>query len=152
MKPLALIGAIGAAATLAACAEDYAYAPPPPPPGAVAVVPAAPLYGVPAVAVVPACFYTRDIRNHTVGDDHTLYLNVNDRMVYRVETGNACFAGATSSDPIIIRNPPGSNNVCRPIDLDIGINTGGFNNPCIVSSIVPLSPAEVAALPRRMRP
>jgi hypothetical protein len=144
MKTLALMGALGAAATLAACADDdYAYAPPPPP---------AAVYGAPAVAVVPACFYTRDIRNHTVGDDHTIYLNVNNRMVYRVELSNNCLAGATSSDPIVMRNPPGSNNVCRPIDLDIGVNTGGFTNRCIVSSIMPMSPAEVAALPPRLRP
>src|SRR3954464_12574850 len=97
MKTLALLGALGAATTLAACAEDYAYYPPPPPPGAVA-------YAVPAAAVVPACFYTRDIRNHTVGDAHTTFLNVGGRMVYRVETSNDCFAGATSSDPIVMQN------------------------------------------------
>jgi len=145
-KTLAVIGALGAAAALTACAEDYAYAPPPPPPGAVA-------YAVPAAAVVPACFYTRDIRNHTVGDNRTLFLNVSGRMVYRVETSNDCFAGATSSDPIVIQNPPGSNNVCRPIDLDVGIRSGGgFTNHCIVSSITPMTTAEIEALPRRLRP
>jgi hypothetical protein len=146
MKTLALIGALGAVTTLAACAEDYAYAPPPPPPSAV-------VYAVPTVAVAPACFYTRDIRNHTVADDHTLFLNVGGRMVYRVETSNSCFAAATSSDPIVIQNPPGSSNVCRPIDLDVGINTGGgFTSHCIVSSIVPMTPDQIAALPARLRP
>jgi hypothetical protein len=144
-KILIGLGALGAATALAACAEDYAYAPPPPPPGAVA-------YAVPAAAVVPACFYTRDIRNHTVGDAHTMYLNVNGRMVYRVEMSNDCFAGATSSDPIVIRNPPGASNVCRPIDLDVGVNMGGFTNRCIVSSVVPMSPEQVAALPPKLRP
>ena len=151
MKTLAWLGALGAAATLAGCADDYyAYNPPPPP--AAVVVPAAPAYAAPAVAVAPACFYTRDIRNHTIGDDRTLYLNVNDRAVYRVEMSGACLAGATSSDPIVIRNPPGSNNVCRPIDLDIGVSIGGFNHTCIVSSIAPMTPAEIAALPPRLRP
>jgi hypothetical protein len=141
---LALIGALAAATSLAACAEEYAYAPPPPP--------AAVLYAVPTAAVAPACFYTRDIRNHTVADDHTLFLNVGNQMVYRVETSNSCFAAATSSDPIVIRNPPGSNSVCHPIDLDVGINTGGFTSRCIVASISPMTPAEIAALPPRLRP
>jgi hypothetical protein len=140
---LVLIGALGAATTLAACADEYAYAPPPP---------AAVIYGVPAAAVAPACFYTRDIRNHTVADDHTLFVNVGGRMVYRVETSNPCFSGATSSDPIVIRNPPGSNTICHPIDLDVGVNTGGFTNRCRVSSISPMTPAEIAALPPRLRP
>ncbi|MFC3068769.1 hypothetical protein [Phenylobacterium soli] len=142
------LASLGGAATLAACADEYAYAPPPPPPAPVG-------YAAPAVAVVPACFFTRDIRNHTIGDDRTLYLNVNDRMVYRVEMEGGCLAGATSSDPIVIQNPPGSNNVCRPIDLDIGVHMGGgggFTNRCIVRNIVPLSPAEVAALPPKLRP
>jgi hypothetical protein len=143
MKTVAWLGALGAALTLAGC-EDYG--PPPPPPGAAVG------YAAPAGATVPACFYTRDIRNHTVGDDHTLYLNVEGRMVYRVEMGGGCLAGATSSDPIIMQNPPGSNNVCKPIDLDIGVSMGGFVNHCIVKDIVPLSPAEVAALPPKLRP
>jgi len=145
MKALIWLGAIGAATTLAACAEDYAYAPPPPPPGAV-------VYGVPAAAVVPACFRTRDIRNHTVGDARTMFLNVDGRIVYRVEMSNNCFSAATSSDPIIIQNPPGSSDVCRPIDLDVGVSMGGFTNRCLVSSIVPMTPEQVAALPPKLRP
>lgn len=141
-KTLALLGAFGAATALAACAEEYAYAPPP----------AAAAYGQPASAVAPACFYTRDIRNHTVGDAHTMFLNVGGRTVYRVETSNDCFAAATSSDPIVIQNPPGSNNVCRPIDLDVGVSIGGFTNRCIIASIAPMTAGEVAALPSRMRP
>lgn len=142
------IAAVGGAVTLAACADEYAYAPPPPPPAPMG-------YAAPAAAVMPACFFTRDIRNHTIGDDRTLYINVNDRTVYRIAMEGNCLAGATSSDPIVIRNPPGSNNVCRPIDLDIGIHMSGgagFTSRCIVRSITPLTPAEVAALPPKLRP
>ncbi len=143
MKTLPWLGALGAAMTLAGC---EGYGPPPPPPNAAVG------YAAPAAAVVPACFRTHDVRNHTVGDDHTLYLNVNNRAVYRVEMSSSCLAGATSSDPIIMQNPPGSNEVCRPIDLDIGVHLGGFTNHCIVKSIVPLTSAEAAALPPKVRP
>jgi hypothetical protein len=100
----------------------------------------------------PMCFRTADIRGHTVGDDRTLYLNVNGRAVYRVQMSGACLAGATSSDPLVMRQPPGSAIVCRPIDLDVSISKGGFPSPCIVNSITPMSVAEVDALPPRLRP
>jgi hypothetical protein len=97
------------------------------------------------------CFYRRDVRNHTVGDAHTLYFDVAGREVWRVQMSNPCLASAVSSDPLIIRNDTGGQSVCRPIDLDITVSAGGPLK-CIVSSIQRLSPAEVAALPKRTRP
>jgi hypothetical protein len=159
MKSLAWLGALGVAMTLAGCQENYG---PPPPYGASAPPPvangygppphAAGGYGAPAAALAPACFRTRDIRNHTVGDSHTLYINVNGNQYYRVEMTGGCLSGATTSDPIIIRNPPGWYDVCKPIDLDIGVDIAGFTNHCIVSSITPMTPNELAALPPKLRP
>ena len=100
-----------------------------------------------------SCFYTRDIRGHTIGGPHTIYLNVNDRQVFRVEAGNNCAAGAVSSDPLVIRNIPAGLSVCKPIDFDVSVHMGeGFNNRCIVTSITPMSPEEVAALPKKLKP
>ncbi|HEY8571992.1 DUF6491 family protein [Phenylobacterium sp.] len=145
---LALFALAGAATALAACA-DY----PPPPPGAVAVAPP------PASAVVPGqlapgqCFRTSDIRNHTIGDDHTLFLDVRGRDVYQVTMHGSCLAGATSSDPLVMRQPPGSHIACRPIDLDISISRGGGPaTPCIVDTMIRLTPEQVASLPPRVRP
>jgi hypothetical protein len=111
-------------------------------------------YAVPAAAVEPAraCFRTHDIRNHTLGDDRTIYLNVNGREVYRVGVRGACLAGATSTDPLVMRQPPGTQIVCRPIELDISVDKGGVESTCIVDSIARMSPAEVEALPPRLRP
>ncbi|MCR5874611.1 DUF6491 family protein [Phenylobacterium sp. J426] len=98
------------------------------------------------------CFRTMDIRNHTVVNNQTLMVRVNRGEVYRVTMAGSCLAGSISSDPLIIRQPPGSAIVCKPIDLDIGIARGGVESRCIVESIVRASPAEVEALPRRLRP
>lgn len=139
-----------AALGLAACADYYPPGllppaagplpppPPPPPPG--------------AYLSSGDCFRTSDIRNHTIGDGETLYLRVNRGDVYRVGMRGACLAGAISSDPLVMRQPPGSPIVCKPIDLDVAVNKGGFESPCIVDSIVRLTPPEVDALPRRLRP
>lgn len=149
---LALTALIGVAGGLAACTEYYA-PPPPPPPAAVAVVTPVPAAAPP---MAEGCFRSRDITNHQIGDDGTLYINVANRDVYRLEMASSCLAGANANDPLVIREPPGSPYVCRPIDLDISITRGGAGSgiatPCIVRSMARLTPAEVAALPPKLRP
>ena len=94
------------------------------------------------------CFWTRDMRNHTVGDDHTLYLDVNGRSVWRAEMTNNCLAGAVSSDPIVLRDRGGMGRICKKIDLDVGVH----GTRCIVGSLTKLTPEEAAALPKKVRP
>ena len=94
------------------------------------------------------CFLTRDMRNHTVGDDHTMYFDVGGRSVYRAVFSNNCLAGSTSSDPIVLRDRGGTGRICKPIELDVGLR----GNRCIVESLTQLTPAEVAALPRKVKP
>ncbi|HEX3887192.1 MAG TPA: DUF6491 family protein [Phenylobacterium sp.] len=95
-----------------------------------------------------SCFWTHDLRNHTVGGDHILYFNVGGRDVYKVETTGSCLAGMTSSDPIVLRDRASTGQICNKLDLDISVRGA----PCIVSSLTKLTPAEVAAIPRRMKP
>lgn len=139
-------------AAVAALASACSYPPPPPPPG-----PATGLTPPPAPGAFLAgqdCFYTRDIRNHTIGDPRTMYIEVAGKGTYRLGMSGACLTGAISSDPIITQQPPGSALVCRPIDMDLSIarSGGGFTTRCIVDSIVRLTPAQRAALPDRIRP
>ena len=98
------------------------------------------------------CIRSHEIRGHTVVDSRTMLLATQQRRVYRVTFSGACLAGAVSSDPIITESPPGSQLICRPLDLDLSISKGGFATPCIVDSIEQLSPGQVAALPGRLRP
>jgi hypothetical protein len=98
------------------------------------------------------CFRSHDIRNHTFVDRNTMLIDVAGKATYRVTMNGACLAGAISSDPIITRNPPGSSIICRPIDMDVAVSRGGFPSQCIVDSIVKMSPEEIAALPRKLKP
>jgi len=140
MKLITLAALIGAAALSGAAgpASQAASAPP----------------GVDAAATYTStgagkCFYRRDMRNHTVGDDHTLYFEVSGRGVYRAVMSNACLAGETSSDPIVMRDRTGSGRICTKMDFDVRTARG---TGCIVDHYELMTPAEVAALPRRMRP
>jgi hypothetical protein len=136
---LAIISlALGVAAAGAAIAAKPSPLGPPPPSGE----------GLPT----GQCFRSHDIRNHTIGDRSTLLINVRGKESYRVTMRGACLAGATSTDPIITRSPPGSTIICKPIDMDVSISKGGFATPCIVDSIVRLSPDEIAALPKKLKP
>ena len=111
------------------------------------------LSAAPLAAHAADCFRTGQIRNHTIESKSSALINVEGRSVYRIGVSGSCFAGATSSDPLVIRNPPGSTTVCKPIDLDLGVKiAGGPTNRCIVSSITKLTPEEVSALPRKLRP
>lgn len=92
------------------------------------------------------CLRTQNLRNHTVGDDHTLYFNYNGRDVYRLTASNACAAGAISTDPIVMRDREGM--ICSPIDWDLTIR----GSRCIITDVVKLTPAEATALPKGKRP
>lgn len=135
---IALAASAAALATAAIAAKPSPLATPSPPSGT----------GLPA----GQCFRSHDIRNHTVADDRTLLIDVNGRKTYRVTMSGACLAGVFPSDPIITRQPPGSAIICKPIDMDIAISRNGFSSPCIVDSIVRMSPEEVAALPPKLKP
>ncbi len=95
-----------------------------------------------------SCFWTRDLRNHTIADAHTLYFDVGGRDVYRVETSNGCLAGMSSTDPIVLRDRASTGQICERTDLDISARGAR----CIVSGMTKLTPDEVAAIPRRVRP
>jgi hypothetical protein len=61
---------------------------------------------------------------------------------------NNCLAGATSSDPIILRDQAGMGRICHKLDFDVGVR----GTRCIVDSLTKLTPAEAAALPRKLKP
>ncbi len=99
-----------------------------------------------------ACFRMHDVQNHSVVDNHTIYVSVNQRDVYRITTSNNCFATKTRSDPLITRSSGGSDMICKPIDLDLKVGGSGGVSACIVSAIDKLTPAEAAAIPKKLRP
>jgi hypothetical protein len=102
-----------------------------------------------------ACFRTRDITAHRKADDHTLNLKVGVKDVYRLTTKSSCLVGMSPSDALVVQAPP-SGLVCKAIDLDLAIRQSGAGavgaTPCLVDSIVKLTPAQVAALPKGQRP
>ncbi len=104
-----------------------------------------------AIAQDPAkgggCIRLQNLRNHTVGDDHTLYFDYNGQAVYKLTSSNACAAGSVTTDAIVLHDR-GQGMICSPIDWDISIR----GSRCIVTSMTKLTPAEASALPKGKRP
>ena len=102
-----------------------------------------------------ACFRTSEINAHRKADDHTLNVRVGLKDVYRLTTKSSCLMGMSPSDALVIKTPP-SGVVCKALDLDLAIRQSGAGavgaTPCIVSSIVKLTPAQIEALPKDQRP
>ena len=110
---------------------------------------AAPAFAAPSAGT---CFHMRDMQNHTVADPQTLYVSVRIKDVYKITMSNNCLASKWSSDPLITRTVGASDMICKPIDLDLKVGGSGGVSPCIVSGIQKLTPAEVAAIPKKLRP
>jgi hypothetical protein len=107
-----------------------------------------------------SCFFVRDVGDRTVGGSHTLYFKVKDTAhmhavaYYHVETSGRCMAGInspTQHSAFGVSAWPlaagAAAKVCNQKDLVID---GGGR--CEVVSFSRMTPAEVAALPRGLRP
>lgn len=95
------------------------------------------------------CLLTHEVGRHSVAGPNTLLVEGFGRSegVYRITMANSCLRGAVSSDPIGLRQT-GRGKICKPKDVDLRARGGH----CVIDSIVKLSPAEAAALPRKLKP
>lgn len=117
---------------------------------------AAVLLGSPALAAASSpgaslsgddCILMQNVRNHTVVDPNTMLLRVFGKGVYKVTTAQACFRSAISSDPISFQTV-GREKICKASQLGLQARSGW----CGATSIVRLTDAEVAALPKTLKP
>lgn len=107
------------------------------------------------------CFLITDVGDRTVAGPHTLYFKVKDAAhmhaiaYYRVETTGRCLAGVSSPSQhagfqvgSFEVAPRKSMEVCKTADLMIK----GAGPNCQVASMTQVTPTEIAALPRGLRP
>ena len=88
----------------------------------------------------------------TTNNGDALLLRINNRDIYRVDLtpGTHAYRGA---DQFLVNRVRGSNFICSALDLDLTLaDHNGFRQPLIATSLRKLSPAEVAAIPRKDLP
>jgi hypothetical protein len=105
-----------------------------------------------SAAAADPCFRTNDMKNHTILDDHTLYVGVGTNEVWRLGVKGNCLVGATSTDPLVVKTTGSSGMVCKPLDLDLSVKRGTIPTACLVDSVAKLSPEEIAKIPKGKKP
>ncbi len=97
------------------------------------------------------CFSVRDIDNSVQASETSLNIKTRDHRYFQVLTKGICFSRPLGLDPYLLK-VRGSDEICQPIDMDLSGGPRGFVMPCIVDKIVPMTKAQVDALPPRERP
>lgn len=106
----------------------------------------------PAPDAKPArsCFWTQEANGFTVADDHTVYLRVGLKDVYRLDLFGSC-PDARWEQSIALESRPGS-SICSPMDATLITNGPTGPQRCPVSKLTKLTPEEAAALPKKHKP
>jgi hypothetical protein len=107
----------------------------------------------PAVSKGRSCFASNQWESWTAdpsGD--TLYLRVRHNDVYRVDLSPGSRARKSPSY-FLVNRVHGSNWICSALDLNLDLTDNlGFRQPLIALDMRKMSPQEVAALPKKLRP
>ncbi len=97
------------------------------------------------------CFRLSDLGGHKIAAPDTLYYSVRRKEVYKFTFSGSCLAGVTNSDPLILEPLGASSQICKPLDLNLGVG-GPVSRRCIIKSIERLTPEQAAALPKKLKP
>ena len=100
-----------------------------------------------------ACFASNNWDGWSApGDGDTLYLRVGLHDIYRVELTPGTHV-RKDGNRFLVSRIRGSNWICSALDLDLTLSDNlGFREPIIARSLRKLTPAEVAAIPRKDLP
>jgi hypothetical protein len=98
------------------------------------------------------CFYSHDWESwKATPDSKAIYIRVGINRFYRIDFSDSCPTLNAPNVHLVTRSV--NDLVCSAIDLDIKVaDSPGFPVPCIVNAITPMSPADVAALPKKLKP
>ena len=99
------------------------------------------------------CFTANQFENWRAADARTIYIRVRGNHYYRLDLGGEC-SELLAPEPRLLTTFRGSNLICSALDWDLKVSAGlnGTVEPCIVKMMTMLSPAEVAALPKKTKP
>jgi hypothetical protein len=85
-------------------------------------------------------------------DGDAIYLKVGLRDIYRVDLARGSHV-RKDPDKFLINRVRGSNWICDALDLDLTLaDHHGFREPVFAHSLRKLTPAEIAAIPRKELP
>jgi hypothetical protein len=102
------------------------------------------------------CFYITQVENDLPINDHTVLFRVNVSDIYALDFADRCAELTFPSPRLIITPVGGIGLICHAIDVDVKVGQNGgpgdIPTPCIPTGLRKLTPAEIAALPKKDRP
>jgi hypothetical protein len=102
----------------------------------------------PAASHPASCFYTTQIENSRMANPRVLYIRTSARGYYRMDFASDCDADVNG--PLIIHPFSNSGQICSAIGVDINVRETGQR--CMPTHLTPLTPDEVAAIPKKDLP
>jgi hypothetical protein len=99
------------------------------------------------------CFLSRDWDGWSAaGRGDALYLRVRQHEIWRVDLTPGTRAHKAPDD-FLVNRVRGSGWICGPLDLDLAVSDyQGFRRPLLAEGLRKLTPAEVAAIPKKDLP
>ena len=98
------------------------------------------------------CFRLSMLSNTRPDGDRRIYARVGVNDFYRIDLANRCASLPFEGNHLVLTPTPGQDLICRPIDLDLKVSENGATEPCFIKSITRLTPAEAAAIPKKVKP
>ena len=99
------------------------------------------------------CFWARNTTSFAAPDDHTVYVKVNQRDVYRLDLMISC-PDVDWNQRVALQSSHGAGgSICSPLDAEIISHAQGLGRQrCPVKAMHKLSADEIAALPKKAKP
>ena len=96
------------------------------------------------------CFWTREVNSFASADDRIVNVKVGVKDVYQFEMFGRCNDVDWAQRIALVSR--GSDYICTGLDAEIVTHSAIGPQRCPVKNIHKLTPAEIAALPKRARP
>lgn len=97
------------------------------------------------------CFLQQNINGFSAPNDRTVYVRVGVSDVWRLDLMTDC-TGLSFRQSFALQGSPTGPWICNPLDATVRFREAGARMTCPVSALHKLTPAEVAALPKKDRP
>ncbi len=108
---------------------------------------------IPAYSPMAHCFFSNELDNWKAPDPKTVYVRVSMNRYFRLDLSGSCHA-LMEPGAFLITKIHGPDTICGPLDWDLHVAASWRDIPeaCIVKQMTELTPAEAAALPKKMKP
>ncbi len=117
-----------------------------------AVIPAT-AQPIPKHSPATRCFFSNQLDNWKAANPKTIYIRVSMHRYFRLDLSGSCEM-LREPGAFLITKIHGTDSICGPVDWDLHVATSWHDIPeaCIVKEMTELTPAEAAALPKKIKP